>query len=59
MKFSKQDFRIGAVYRLGLKQNLTTDALATLLTDRAAFKPDAAKQLVAHWLTSEPYREAA
>lgn len=59
MQFSKQDFKIGAIYRLGIARKLTPAALADLLSNRASLKPDAAKQLVAHWLTSEPYRRAA
>lgn len=56
MKLTRQDFRIGAIYRFGLKRRLDADQLECLLINRAGFKPSYAKQLVAHWMTSEPYR---
>ena len=56
MKLTRQDFRIGAIYRFGLQRGLGSEQLECLLINRASFKPSYAKQLVAHWMTSDPYR---
>jgi len=55
-RFGVQDIRIGAIYKVGMK--LDQAAVIGLLVDRAKLKREAAAQLVAHWLTSEPYRLA-
>lgn len=57
MRLAKEDFTIGAIYRIGVRRRLNRETLARLLIDRAKMHSTKAEQLVAHWLTSEPYRK--
>lgn len=56
MKFSMQDYRLGAVYRIGVQRSFDGETLARLLIERAGLADKPAHQLAAHWLTSEPMR---
>ena len=59
MKLSKQDYKLGALYRIGVQRSFDRDTLARLLVERANFTEKSAIQLVGHWLTTEPYRVRA
>ncbi len=53
---SKKDWTLGAIYRFGITRQLSAAEIAHLLIHRVGMTDRSAKQLVAHWLTSEPYR---
>ena len=58
-RFSKADWRLGAIYRVGHRRHLASALIERLLVARCNLKAPQAKQLVAHWQSSEPYRLAA
>jgi hypothetical protein len=50
---SKQDYLIGAIYTLGLKQNFGREMLVSMLTGHdTGLNETKAKQLAEHWLGS-------
>jgi hypothetical protein len=57
--FTKQDFIIGSLYRLGAKRSLPRSTVEALLIERASMKPGAAGVLAGHWFTTEPFRTAS
>jgi hypothetical protein len=58
MKPSREDWRIGAIYRVGHRRQMTDEWIVAALMGRLGFSEPRAKRLVAHWLTSLPYRLA-
>ena len=58
-KFSKAEWRLGAIYRVGHRRHLAPAVIERLLVVHCNLKAHQAKQLVAHWQSSEPYRFAA
>ena len=57
--FTKADFTIGALYRLGARGRLSRERIIELLASRAGMKPAAARQLVGHWYPTWPKRTEA
>jgi hypothetical protein len=55
--FTKQDFTIGAIYRLGASRRLARSVIETLLVERARLKAATARQLAGHWFTTCAYRK--
>lgn len=53
---SKADFKVGALYRVGLRRNLSLAQVAALLEARLGMKAKDAQQIAAHWFASHPYR---
>lgn len=56
MRPSVADIRLGAIYRLAVRCGLPRVDVERLLTERAAMRSDAARQLSAHWFTTEKLR---
>lgn len=52
------NIRFGAMYRTATKARLSCGAVETLLTERAWLSIKDAKQLAAHWFSTEPLRLA-
>lgn len=52
------NIRFGAMYRLATKASLHRQTVESLLTERAGLSVRDAKQLAAHWFTTEPLRLA-
>jgi len=53
---AKRDWTLGAIYRFGISRQLSAAEISHLLIHRVGMTDRSAKQLVAHWLSSEPYR---
>lgn len=58
LKASKTDIQLGALYRAAVKFRLTPHAVEALLVSRVRMKPDVARQLAAHWFSTEPLRNS-
>lgn len=56
MRLLKQDFTLGAIYRIGAARGFDSATLVRLMVDRAKMPQRAAEQLAAHWITTEPFR---
>lgn len=57
VQLRKQDYTLGALYYLGAVRGFSRDTMARLMVDRAGLSKRAAQQLVAHWVSTEPYRK--
>jgi hypothetical protein len=56
--FTKQDFTLGALFRLAAKRRLPRGVVETLMVERARLPLRVAKQLAGHWFTTIEFREA-
>lgn len=56
MRLLKQDFKIGAIYVLGVRRGFDGDTLTRLLVERAKLTKAEAARLSEHWIGTEPYR---
>jgi hypothetical protein len=52
---AKQDWTIGAIYRLGRARKFDRPSLVALLTKRAKLPEMKSRQLAGHWLASAMY----
>lgn len=59
MKLSILDIRLGAIYRIAARNQLSRQSIAALIHERAGFAPDRAARLAGHWVTTEPMRAYA
>lgn len=57
-KFTKQDFVLGAIWRLAIRRRLNRRAVAALMVSRLRFTPAKAEQVAAHWAGTEKMRNA-
>lgn len=58
MKYSKQDWVIGAAWRYSARRRLPADQVARLLHVRCGLTEAKAKQLTHHWTTCGMWQEA-
>lgn len=56
-RFTPNDFRAGALYRIAARRSLSRSAIVALLVERCGMKQPAAEQLAGHWLTTWPFRQ--
>ena len=55
-KFSKTDFTLAAIYRVGARRGFDRSALVDLIVARTPLKRDQAERLAGFWLSTDPYR---
>ncbi|WP_425991318.1 hypothetical protein [Afipia sp. DC4300-2b1] len=56
LKFAKQDFTLGALFKLGARRKFDRETLVRLMIERGKLSEKSAHQLAHHWLGTEPYR---
>jgi hypothetical protein len=57
VRLLKQDFTLGALYRIGADRGFSREILTRLMIERVGLKQKPAEQLAAHWMTTEPFRK--
>lgn len=57
-KLAKQDFTLGALYKLGARRGFNRETLVVLMVNRCRLSEAKAKQLAGHWLTTHEYRQS-
>lgn len=58
MKYEKEFYVVGAIYRMLRTKKINADGARALLQTRSKMKADLAKRVVEIWFTSYPIREA-
>lgn len=58
LAISKEEYRLGAIYSAGMKRPMARERAEALLVRHTGLSPAKAKQLVAHWWGSGPWRDA-
>lgn len=57
MNLHKQDFKLGALYRIGAARRFNRETLVRLMIERVGMAQKAAEQLAAHWIGTESFRQ--
>ena len=55
-KFTVQEIRTGAIYRLTAKRRMPRQSIVSLLVERAKLDARTADLLAGHWITTDYYR---